>query len=190
MARRSKVEHLKSKVYELFRKGITPAEVRDAFPDIPVATIYVWRNQALTGQTMNGVEIDSRKVLELPPSQNSGSKTEKEAIAQSVECEIVTDSETGIQQDKVVPLPTGAESDFALVRRKMRAVLRNPEARIYDQAIAARLLLQAVEMRATLPAHVLDEVEKKTLQHELREAEQRSPEESARRFKDLLDQIG
>lgn len=168
---------LKTEILGLFSEGWSVAQVRQKFPAVAIGTLKTWKHS-----------LDKTKTSVLKP-QNLVSKPQAiddDSEAQSVICEVVSENPDQDPSKKIVRLPTGAESDFSLVRKEMRAILRDKSAKPYAKAIAGGLLLKAVEMRATLPANVLDEVQETTVQHERKALASKSAEELAQQYRELL----
>lgn len=169
------VQH-KDEILRLFSEGWSVAQMRQKFPTIAIGTLKTWKHA-----------IDKTKTPVLKP-QNLVSKPQAigEAEAIAVSCEVVSENLDHDPSKKILRLPSGSESDFSLVRKEMRAILRDKSAKPYAKAIAGNLLLKAVEMRATLPASVLDEVQESTIHQERKALTSKTADELAQEYRELL----
>ncbi len=186
MPKKSEFDHLKPQVFDLLRRGAKPSEVLDRYPGIPMGSIKTWAKKIRDESGSNVRSIRPGFKTEIQP----GGETDGNE-ARSVVCEVVSDESDQDAGKKIVRLPSGSESDFSLVRKEMRAILRDKNAKPYAKAIAGNLLLKSVEMRANLPASVLEETPEATLEQERRDLrESKSAEDLAREYREMLKGAG
>lgn len=165
MARPGQHDKLKPKVKELVESGATIAEVRQRFPELPEGTAKTWVRVFKT-QIKSEIKSDSES------DETNG------AIA--VKAEVVSST------PKLVSLPAGEESDYQLARRTVRAVLKSSEAAPHTKILAVGALAKLIEMRYNLPAHILDETTKSTLDEQRDRIRNLPPDEITRRYREAL----
>lgn len=167
MSRQSPHEKLKPKVFDLLRTGAKPIEVLQRYPQLKKSTVYDWAKE---------FRITAALIPELPELESENS----EAIAVNVEVVSTT------PQGNLVGLPTREESDYQLARKTIRNVLKSESTPPHTKVIAVGALTKLIEMRYNLPAHILDETTKSTLDEQRDRIRNLPPDEITRRYREAL----
>jgi multidrug efflux pump subunit AcrA (membrane-fusion protein) len=173
MAGKSKWDYLKPEIEGLFKQGKTPLDVRKMYPDLPKATVYdwykAWRNSSESKtESQTNSEIQSGITQKSLDASASNLDTSANLVA----------FEGAVKQ-----------SDFELVRRSLRDVLRRPDQRgAYVKVQAALALLKTVAVRAEVPKQILEESEETaSLEDEIRKVQQEDPMQLVREFRQIID---
>ncbi|HEY9735659.1 MAG TPA: hypothetical protein V6D06_05225 [Trichocoleus sp.] len=175
MARPSKYDHLKPKIRALLDQGSRPAAIAAQFPDVPVNSI-----KTLTRAIKASAPIEPAEKKGLNPGLNPPPPVAAPPADE-------WDEDEPDAGPKLTVLPSGSDSDYQLIRRTMRTLLRSRNKPEYVQIGAARVLAKLIEMRAELPAHVLNETDESDLDAERAALRKElSPAEMVREYRELL----
>jgi transposase len=168
MPRRSQWLHLKPDIFRLFENGATFKEVAERFPDMPEGTIKTWKREfhrrlddALDHGDLNPNQISDIIVAEVCP--------EEEPV-----------------RPKLVSLPSAEESDYQLARRTARRLLRDESVNPHTKVMAIGALARLIEMRYSLPAHILEETTQSNAHTERDRLRDLDAAELARRYREAL----
>ncbi len=158
MARRSKWEEYKPRVWQSFNGGMIPAQIIAKF-GVAKSTAYDWHKDWKRGKPA----IPERRRHLSPPHPVSGVH-EKEVIDSSEEL-----------------------SDFALAEKVLREIATGQEHSSAVRVQACLGLMRLVQMQAELPRHILYGKEEATITSERKNLEGMSAQELWEDYKRLLE---
>ena len=193
---KSKYAHLKPKVHELLRAGLKPNEVAQQMSQIPRATVYRWA-ASYGAHTPEAVLVEPRKPPPPPepPARMPDSATTADGQLVNLRSHPNPDDPNYEQVFAAAatylrsanPQGTDLENapDFVLIQQQMRNLLLNSNNGIL-QIQAGRLLSSLIEMRATIPRHVLYEENQSDIRDAMDDVDDLSDEELAQQYKQML----
>ena len=193
---KSKYEYLKPKVQEMLLAGLKPGEVAQQLPQIPRATVYRWA-ASYGAHAPESVLAQGKKSTPPPepPARMPDSATT--ADGQLVNLRSHPDSDDPNYEQVFAAAATYLRSanpqgidletapDFVLIQQQMRNLLLNSNNGIL-QIQAGRLLSSLIEMRATIPKHILYEENQSDIRDAMDNVDALSDEELAQQYKQML----